>query len=89
MDYEAIRHMLLSAGWKDKQIAQAFAEGQLQVPIPAAKQQGGAREAFYPARVMFKTLALLLVVGSAFAYLWMHDRIADRVSKRLRVSASP
>jgi len=47
MEYETIRHMLLSSGWKDKEIANVFAAHELEVPIPAARRKGGAREAFF------------------------------------------
>jgi hypothetical protein len=38
---------LLSSGWKEKEIANAFAAESLQMPIPLAHGKGGAREAFY------------------------------------------
>ena len=47
MEYGAIRHLLLSAGWKEKEIATVFAAETLQMPIPLAHGKGGAREAFY------------------------------------------
>ena len=47
MEYETIRHMLLAGGWKDREIASVFADEGLNMPIPSARQKGGAREAFY------------------------------------------
>ncbi len=47
MEFGAIRHLLLSAGWKEKEIADVFAAEMLQMPIPLAHGKGGAREAFY------------------------------------------
>lgn len=46
MEYGTIRQLLLSAGWKDATIGQAFSAG-LEIPIPRMAQRGGAIEAFY------------------------------------------
>lgn len=46
MDHATIRMLLLSAGWKEKDIAQALTEQALDVEIPHPPDRGGAREAF-------------------------------------------
>lgn len=46
MDHATIRMLLLSAGWKEKDIARAMTEHSLDMPIPAPPDVGGAREAF-------------------------------------------
>ncbi len=47
MDPATIRMLLLSAGWKDKDIARALTEETLDMPIPLPTDTGGAREAFF------------------------------------------
>ena len=34
LDHATIRQLLLSAGWRDKQIAEVFCERELELPIP-------------------------------------------------------
>lgn len=46
MDHTTIRMLLISAGWKEKDIARAMTEHGLEMPIPAPPDVGGAREAF-------------------------------------------
>jgi hypothetical protein len=46
MEFGTIRELLLSAGWKDASIREAFSSG-LEIPIPPTAQKGGAIEAFY------------------------------------------
>lgn len=47
MSHEMIRHLLLSGGWKDKEICNQLALIELNWPIPLAREKGGAREAFF------------------------------------------
>ena len=46
MDHATIRMLLLSAGWKEKDIARAMSAHGLELPIPAPPDVGGAREGF-------------------------------------------
>ena len=46
MDHGTIRMLLLSAGWKEKDVARALAEHALDLPVPAPPDSGGARDAF-------------------------------------------
>lgn len=46
MDHATIRMLLLSAGWKEKDIVEVLARTSLDRPIPAPPDRGGAREAF-------------------------------------------
>src|SRR5262245_55553362 len=46
MDHATIRMLLLSAGWKEKDVAQALTEQALDMPVPSPPDVGGAREAF-------------------------------------------
>jgi hypothetical protein len=47
MSDEMIRHLLLSSGWKDKEICNRLASVSLKLPIPKSREKGGAREAFF------------------------------------------
>jgi hypothetical protein len=47
MDHSTIRMLLLSAGWKEKDVIEALAKTSLEIPIPAPPDRGGAREAFF------------------------------------------
>ncbi len=47
MDHQTIRMLLLSAGWKEKDIASALTEQALDMPVPMPTDSGGAREAFF------------------------------------------
>src|SRR5687768_13322943 len=47
MDHSTIRMLLISAGWKEKDIAQAMIEESLEMPIPPPPDTGGARDAFF------------------------------------------
>lgn len=47
MSDEMIRHLLMSSGWKDKEICAGLASVALELPIPDSREKGGAREAFY------------------------------------------
>ena len=70
MDHATIRMLLLSAGWKEKEIARALTAQALDVPIPSPPDVGGARETFMhlaavAALYTFVTYALVLV----FSYI--------------------
>ncbi|MHC4785508.1 MAG: DUF5671 domain-containing protein [Planctomycetota bacterium] len=43
MDHATIRQLLLSAGWKDKDIAEVFCTRELEIPIPEPAEAGPAR----------------------------------------------
>ena len=47
MDHATIRMLLLSAGWKEKDIAEAMTEESLDMPVPLPTDAGGARDAFF------------------------------------------
>lgn len=47
MDHGTIRMLLLSAGWKEKDVAQALSAQTLDMPVPPPPDVGGAREAFF------------------------------------------
>lgn len=47
MDHTTIRMLLLSAGWKEKDIAEAMTAEGLGMPIPIPPDRGGARDSFF------------------------------------------
>ncbi len=47
MDHQTIRMLLLSNGWKEKDVAHALTEQALDMPVPMPPDGGGAREAFF------------------------------------------
>ena len=47
MDHATIRVLLLSAGWKEREIAEALSAEGLDKPIPLPPDSGGARDAFF------------------------------------------
>lgn len=46
MDHATIRLLLLSAGWKEKDIIAAMSEESLDMPVPVPQEVGSARDAF-------------------------------------------
>lgn len=47
MDHATVRHVLLSAGWKEKDIADVVCARDLELPIPEPMGVGSARDAFF------------------------------------------
>ena len=47
MDHATIRHLLMSTGWKEKNIAEVFCMRDLELPIPEPTGVGTARDAFF------------------------------------------
>jgi hypothetical protein len=70
MDHQTIRMLLLSSGWKEKDIVEALTEATLDMPVPAPEDRGGAREAFFHL-LAFVTLyaSVVSVLVLAFQYL--------------------
>lgn len=67
MDHATIRMLLLSAGWKEKDIARAMTEQSLDMPVPTPPDVGGAREAFLHLVVF---AALYTAVGAGLSLLF-------------------
>jgi hypothetical protein len=73
MDYPTIRLLLLSAGWREKDIAQAMTAEGLEVQIPVPPDRGGARDAFLHL-VTFAALytTVISLVFLFFSYISYH-----------------
>jgi hypothetical protein len=70
LDHATIRMLLLSAGWREKDIARALVEHSLDMPVPTPPDVGGAREAFLHL-VAFAALytTVISVVTLVFTYI--------------------
>lgn len=70
MDHQTIRMLLLSSGWKEKDIAAALASETLEMPIPLPSDTGSARDAFF-LLLAFTTLysTVISLVILAFTYI--------------------
>jgi hypothetical protein len=67
MDHQTIRMLLLSAGWKEKDIASAMVSESLSMPVPLPRDSGSARDAFFH---LLGFTALLSTVGSLIYLLF-------------------
>lgn len=70
MDHQTIRMLLLSAGWKEKDIAAALASESLDMAIPLPLDAGSARDAFFHLldfTTLYATVISLIVL--AFTYI--------------------
>lgn len=47
MDHQTIRMLLLSSGWKERDVVKALTEQTLEMDVPVPPDTGGAREAFF------------------------------------------
>ncbi len=67
MDHATIRMLLLSAGWKEKEIARALSAQALDLPVPTPPDVGGAREAFLHL-VAFASLYAAVIAALSLAF---------------------
>lgn len=70
MDHATIRLLLLSAGWKEKDVAEAMTQETLDMAVPLPPDTGGARDAFFHLltfAAFFTTAISLMTV--AFQYI--------------------
>ena len=76
MDHATIRMLLLSAGWKEKEIARALTAQALDVPIPTPPDVGGAREAFLHL-VAFAALYTAVIAGVMLLFDYVNVLLPD------------
>lgn len=70
MDHQTIRMLLLSAGWKDREILMAMSEESLDMDLPMPEDRGGAREAFlHLLAFAFLYSSIVSVLVLVFQYL--------------------
>ncbi|MBM3227463.1 hypothetical protein FJZ27_01195 [Candidatus Peribacteria bacterium] len=76
MDHQTIRMLLLSAGWKERDIAAATAEQGLDMPVPIPADAGGARDAFYHLLTfagLYAVVISFLILAYAYINRWLPD----------------
>ena len=80
MGHETIRMLLLSAGWKERDIARAIGAEGLDEPIPVPPDTGGARDAFFHLLVFAGLYTLVIstaVLAFTFVNFWFPDPTLD------------
>lgn len=85
MDHQTIRMLLLSAGWKEKDIAEALASESLDVPVPLPPDRGGARDAFFHL-LTFAGLYTVLVSLVILFFTFIERLFPDPALGRIPVS---
>lgn len=76
MDHATIRMLLLSAGWKERDIARALTAQALELPVPTPPDVGGAREAFLhllSAAALYTSVSYALTLVFSFINLKWPD----------------
>jgi hypothetical protein len=76
MDHATIRMLLLSAGWKEKDIAHALTAQALDLPVPTPPDVGGAREAFLhllTAAALYTAVSYALTLVFSYVDLMLPD----------------
>ena len=76
MDHATIRMLLLSAGWKEKEIARALTAQALDIPVPTPPDVGGAREAFLHL-VAFAALYTAVIAGVMLLFDFINVLLPD------------
>lgn len=80
MDHATIRMLLLSAGWKEKDVAQALSAETLDMPVPVPPDAGGARDAFFHLLTfasLYVTLISLLILFFTYINRALPDPAVD------------
>ncbi len=73
MDHQTIRMLLLSAGWKEREISEAMASETLEMAVPLPPDTGSARDAFF--HLLSFTSLLSTVVSAIFLYFEFLNRL--------------
>ena len=76
MDHSTIRMLLLSAGWKEKDVAKALADHALELPVPVPPDTGGARDAFLHLAA-FAALYASAVTGISLLFDFVNRLLPD------------
>ncbi len=76
MDHQTIRMLLLSSGWKEKDIASALASETLDMSVPTPADAGSARDAFFHL-LAFTTLYSTVISLIILAYQFIGRTFAD------------
>lgn len=87
MDHATIRMLLLSAGWKEKEIATALAAEGLDMPVPEPPGAGGARDAFLYL-LSFTALYALVISSITISFQYLDTLLPDSAGHRWHSSAA-
>ena len=80
MDHATIRMLLLSAGWKEKEISAAMAAEGLDMPVPEPPGAGGARDAFLYL-LCFSALYVLVISGITIYFQYLDTLLPDAAGR--------
>lgn len=81
MDHQTIRMLLLSAGWKEHDIAMAIGAEGLDVAVPVPPDAGGARDAFFHLLAfagLYTSVISFVILGFAYMNRWLPDAALER-----------
>lgn len=73
MDHQTIRMLLLSSGWKEKDISEAMASETLSMPVPLPPDAGSARDAFF--HLLSLTTLTSTVISAIFLFFDFVNRL--------------
>jgi len=76
LDHSTIRMLLVSSGWREKDVIEALANTSLELPIPAPPDRGGAREAFFHLltfAAFYASVTALVFLLFQYINLWFPD----------------
>lgn len=79
MDLQTVRLLLLSAGWKEKDISAALASETLDMPVPVPTDAGGARDAFFHL-LTFTTLYSTVIATIVLMFQYLNRLLPDAAS---------
>lgn len=87
MDHQTIRLLLLSAGWKEKDISSALASETLDMPVPVPGDGGGARDAFFHL-LTFTTLYSTVIATIILLFTYINRLFPDAANRSYEVYAN-
>lgn len=80
MDHQTIRMLLLSSGWKEKDVATALSSESLEMAIPVPPDASSARDAFFHLlnfTALYSTVIALIVLFFTYLNRLLPDRVVD------------
>src|SRR3990167_7244317 len=81
MDHQTIRMLLLSAGWKEHDVAIAIGAEGLDVALPVPPDAGGARDAFFHLLAfagLYTSVISFTILAFAYVNRWFPDAALER-----------
>lgn len=81
MDHQTIRMLLLSAGWKEHDVAAAIGAEGLDMPVPVPPDAGGARDAFFHLLAfagLYTSVISFIILVFAYISRWFPDPALER-----------